>query len=248
MAATKIGSSPKRWLNESYLELLTANAIDDFDRGKIDEWEEIPLFEEGNAPTLSDDHDTGRQVRSLREYRQAVAEGFYPVTTHAISTVTGFFQPLEAVVGLLRKAKVPAESFIDEPRVGVSNVKLMPASVLQHPFEEVDTLARRPQVGTIYDLVEAGLAAITDVGTDFLRLEFHFGDEHRILNSIFEVMRADLDGDGIEDILVDIAVALSLGSFNYSALGILRRKGPDEPFSFELIELEAEPPQTDSDN
>jgi hypothetical protein len=47
-----------------------------------------------------------------------------------------------------------------------------------------------------------------------------------------ELLRADIDGDGIEEILIQYYTYAVGGTFGYGFVGTLHRSGPDAMFEF----------------
>jgi 5-methylcytosine-specific restriction endonuclease McrA len=99
-------------------------------------WSEVArLFDEplalpGSQP-LGLEHTDGRTraVRTTREYRDAIAQGFMPTCNAMAKFATLFDLPL-AVFTAMERAQPARVSFIREPRTGIIDLKYMPVSML----------------------------------------------------------------------------------------------------------------------
>ena len=131
-------------------------------------------------------------VRTTREYRRAMQQGCYASTTFAMKMESFFVLP-NAALGAMDRARPSRASFIREPRVGLVDLQFMPVSMLpsmtgEHDEDDCETLA---------DVVAKGNLIVTSSTSS--SISFEYGGMSRIL---FELMRADLDADGVEDVLI----------------------------------------------
>jgi len=139
-------------------------------------------------------HSDGRrrEIRTTREYRDAITQGFIPTCNAMVKLATLFDLPL-AVFTAMERAQPARVSFIREPRTGIIDLKYMPVSMLprgQISREDGDCK-------TLEEIQSNGDLKVVSSTSHSLHIEYnHFS---RI---IVEIMRADLDKDGIEDILV----------------------------------------------
>jgi hypothetical protein len=140
--------------------------------------------------------------------------------------IEGFFKNASAVFRAVAIAQPPERSFVSRPHVGICDVDLLPSSLLQglgarecFDNEWTPLIASRPTIG---DFLRRGEAAIVAVGSSYIRvrptdsLRTHFTDFICLETSIAEILRADLDGDGLEDILVAIHGRAVRGSHGHS--------------------------------
>jgi hypothetical protein len=208
--------------------MLSSLTIDDLTNQNIDDLELHPIFEEEAAIPLSNDNGDIRNVRTFREYKEAIRDGYFAVTTISIKAATGLLEPFGAIISLLKQASVPEESYIEAPRAGVTSLDLLPADILASNPDPADVSEQAQAGETVRDLVARGAAQIDNVGADFVSI-IH-GPFYNLLT---EVMRADLDGDGVEDLLVESAVHATGGTMGWTSLYIVRRRGPDSLFEVE---------------
>lgn len=156
-------------------------------------------------------HDrTERHVRTCREYRDATAAGYYAGNNFE-HKMSGFFVKTLGILESLGACRPSAKSYLSSPRIGICDVDLLPSMLLPilgdsgAPGHEIKQ--KHPTIG---DVVRAGEARIQGVGSDILDLDFH-GLSVRLR----EVLRSDLDGDGVEDLLIiEYAHAIG-GTFSY---------------------------------
>ncbi|WP_333649254.1 HNH endonuclease [Candidatus Binatus sp.] len=160
-----------------------------------------------------------RYVRTSREYRTAKAEGFQPYTNFELK-MAGFFELPCAVFTAVEKAQSSTKSFIREPRVGISDLRYVPVSLLPYLNTQPE-----PDCLTLDDVHAKG--ALTIRSTTSYSIEFEYGGMIRIL---VEIMRADLDGDGIEDILLWSYERVIGGSHSFVSVMTLARRSPEAIF------------------
>jgi 5-methylcytosine-specific restriction endonuclease McrA len=167
---------------------------------------------------VKDDGQT-RYVRTTREYRAATAEGFFPPNNFAFK-MAGFFVLPSAVLSAIEKAQPALNSFIRDPRVGVSDLRYVPSSLLPY-------LVSQPELdcATLEDVLAKGRLTIRS--TTSYSVEFEYSGMIRLL---VEVMRADLNGDGVEDILVWSYQGVIEGTHSLVSTMVLSRPSPEALF------------------
>ena len=128
---------------------------------------------------VSDDESEVR-VFTLREFQEATANGFYALSSFEMNVANQLFKRSLAVLHILRTAKLAERSFIDKPRVGLADISLLPAILL---FVTEDMTSDQNFAGqrmrlkgkSVQDMVSAGEAKVTDVGSDVLAIEYDHG-------------------------------------------------------------------------
>lgn len=164
-----------------------------------------------NGLMLSHDDGSSLHVRTVREYRRASEAGYFGLTTFAMK-MEAYFLTTSGVLTALAACRPSSRSFIRIPRVGLCDIELMPSSLLMRfgeEFEEDTALLEAHP--TIAELVRAEAAQVAWVSSSAISVEFS-----HMRTSLREILRADLDGDGIEDMLVArhlkaVSGTLSLG-------------------------------------
>lgn len=169
-----------------------------------------------------------RRVTTCLEHRVARSEGFYAFTTYAMK-MESFFNETCGILNALRSARTPELSYIREPRVGVHDLALVPVSVLSRMRDDPDLKAAALEGDTIQDWVDQGRVAIKAASPFSIHLEHEMG---QVLS---ELMRADFNADGLEDILVSSYEYAIGGSHSYGTVLKLGRLSPTGPFT--LLEV-----------
>jgi hypothetical protein len=168
------------------------------------------------------EHGDGRtrEIRTTREYRDAIAQGFVPTCNATASFAILFDLPL-AVFTAMERAQPARISFIREPRTGIIDLKYMPVSML--PLGE--TSREDGGCKTLEEVQSGGKLKVVS----FTSHSLHIEDEH-FSRIIVEIMRADLNDDGIEDILVYWRDSSLQGTYKNGGTFILTRRAADAPF------------------
>jgi len=171
----------------------------------------------------------GNQVRvySCSEFAHAKASGYYARTTYAMK-MESFFNQTCGTLDALARARTPERSYIANPRVGVLDLDLMPVSVLfALDPDRQESLVQAGNTGqTVQDWVDAGDVQIKRVSQYAIHWEFG-----GMRQALWEILRADFNDDGIEDLLYYSYGSAIGGTFGYGDVRFLTRRGSSEPFS-----------------
>lgn len=205
------------------IEFLDGIVVSEINKANVEDLLDRPIRLGTDLPAgLELVHKNGSTVavRTTREYRTAVQGGYYAPTTFGMKMEAFFKLPL-AVLTVIEHARPAERSFIREPRVGVVDLDLMPVSMLptmtgEHGERDCRTLAEVKAKGKLS--VES---------TSSHSIDFAYAGMSRML---VEVMRTDLDGDAIEDILLygyDRAIG---GTFGAGFTMALTRRSPSGLF------------------
>lgn len=194
--------------------------------GQIEEFLDRPVLMGGNpifSADFGDDTGSRMKVRTCREYRAALSAGFYARTTYDIKS-TAFLQTVNAVLAAAETMKVPHLSYIVKPFRGLPDLGLIPVEALPQvsPDDPVRVAGMAGQ--SFQDLLERGEIKILKISSYELSIEWHWGLLMR------EVCRADLDGDGIEDILCECYCWAPEGTLGFGWTSVISRKASNAPF------------------
>lgn len=172
-------------------------------------------------------NDSGSSIviRTCREYRSAIAAGFYGPTNFDIK-MGAFFRAADAVINAVAHAQIATVSFVSNPFVGVADLRLLPKTVLPRIGPDSDSELLLP-VNSLRELALRNEIQVRDVSSN--RLRFEWDSAGAVL---IELLRADLDGDGLEEVLIQHITYAVGGTLEFDSVGILRRLGPDEMFEF----------------
>jgi hypothetical protein len=191
-------------------------------RSEVDRLFDEPLALPGHPQPLDVEHADGRtrEIRTTREYRDAIAQGFIPTCNVMVKIATLFDLPL-AVFTAMERAQPARASFIREPRTGIIDLKHMPVFML--PMGQISQ--EDSDCKTLEEVQTNGNLKVISSTSHSLHIEYdHFS---RI---IVEIMRADLDEDGIEDILVYWYDSSLQGTYGDGGTFVLTRRTADAPF------------------
>jgi len=175
------------------------------------------------------------EVHTCHEWVEAVRDGYHALTTYDIKEET-FFKRIYALVVALAQAKIPKHRFISDLNVSIENFDLLPVTLLPAlSSDSLDELLRFKSAGVgIKDLVAQGRVKI--ISSSLLSLTLHYDSMGLSLN---EILRADLNDDGVEDLLVGSYEWAIEGTFGAGCTIALTRVGVDQPFTVaEDVELD----------
>jgi hypothetical protein len=173
-------------------------------------------------------NDSGRslKIRTCREYRGARAAGYYASTTFAMK-MEAFLISADAVLDAASRAQVPSISYVSNPSVGVADLQLLPKDVLPSIAPDDERRIAEITETSVGELARARKLQIVDVSSTRLRFEWEGAGV-----MLSELLRADLDGDGTEEILIQHYTYAVGGTFGHGAVGTLRRSGPNAIFDY----------------
>ncbi|PZM08255.1 hypothetical protein CPY51_29450 [Rhizobium tubonense] len=173
--------------------------------------------------TLTANSGETREVRTCREYDVAISEGFYAATNFDIK-MSSWFEHQSGLLRALQAASPPRESFISEPHVGILDLDLMPFSMFprREKSEEADEVN-----ATYQDKVDDGSIVIKRVRPNLFNIE----EAHGMGQQLIEVVRADFNGDGIEDILLFEYCYATHGTLGFGGIRMITRKSATGRFT-----------------
>jgi len=173
-------------------------------------------------------HDSGdkRAVRTCREWAAARTAGFYALTTYDIKE-EAFFKRAYSMIRAISLASVADTSFVDIGQVGLDSLDLLPVTLLPAlSSDDVEALAALDSQGaSIGDLMRTGEVNVVEAARNYLSLTYrHMGE------AFWAILRADLNSDGIEDMLVSTYEWATQGTFGAGHTAVLTRRGADQRF------------------
>lgn len=171
------------------------------------------------------DNSTIKQtVRNCKEYFEFTDKGYYPYTTYSIK-MSAFFERTCGLIQALKSASIPTLSYISESNVSITNFELMPLSIIDSFNPDTSELIESLPGKTFKDWIDEGRMTIIEKFEYGFHIEFE-GEGYMMI----EMIRADLNDDNIEDVLVfcyDYATEGTLG-FGYTTK--LTRTGVNKMF------------------
>lgn len=176
---------------------------------------------EGYGVEMTRPDYTTFMVYTCRQWKKAHAENAYSATTFDMA-MEGSFIHACGLLFELQKARQPAKSFVANPKLGLANLDLLPAEILNDYTDEPENERMRLRGLTLSKVVpREDIEEADDNG-----LTLTYGNFRQ---SFWEGARADFNGDGVEDILVFTggrAVGGTLGFSDYFFLTRTRPSGP----------------------
>lgn len=168
-------------------------------------------------------NEEGKQifVRTCREYEFAYEQGYLP-KNNAILKMSASFIQTSGLLKSLQSATLAQHSFISNPKVGIIDIELLPISLF--PLYKEDF--KSTEFDTTYQCkVREGELIVKGVSQNSLIIEGEAMGQRLI-----EVVRADFNNDGVEDILLfEYCYAIG-GTLGYGVHLILTRKSSDGKF------------------
>jgi hypothetical protein len=163
------------------------------------------------------------RASTCHEWENAQREQAYAATTYDMSMES----PLIHTCGLLfrlQTAKIPAKSFVANPKVTLADVRLLPAEMLNAVDEDQKRDQQSLRGLAVAQVVPA--KDITEVNEKALSLSY--GGLRQIF---WEAARADFDGKGLEEIFVFAGGRAEGGTMGYAENLILTRTVQSGPLS-----------------
>jgi hypothetical protein len=190
-------------------------------------------YQEGKLPAFS-----------CQEWAQARMLGLDSELNTYERTMESFFKDTCGFLYALKDAKPAKRSFIANPQVGLSNISLLPVTMLHtlsgdHVEGFDEATARKVRIS---QLVAKRKAKVLQRTASALALEYAFEPERKAYGyrmNFDERARADFDGDGIEDIFISSAWYVTEGTFRAYDYFLLTRRSPAAGFEIKKIELPA---------
>jgi hypothetical protein len=165
-------------------------------------------------------------VRTCREYRAARAAGYYAPTTFAIK-MEAFLSATDAILDAVAHAQIASVSYVSNPFIGVADLHLLSKDVLPRIGPGDDEAIVAIAEPSLRELSRARKLSVVDVSSTRLQFEWEYSGA-----VLAELLRADLDGDGAEEILIQYYTYAVGGTLGYGSIGLLRRPEPDSMFEY----------------
>ena len=165
--------------------------------------------------TIKNEKGEKIHVRTCREYDAALKHGYQPDSTFEIK-MSVWFEHQCGLLKALEMATAPHRSYISNPNVGIANLDLLPFAIFP---------AGRELDATYQEKIENEVIVVRAKNRNHLVTE-----GKGIRQSLKEVVRADFNNDGIEDILLFEYHHYIKGTLGNGGIIILTRKSMDGKF------------------
>ncbi len=176
-------------------------------------------------------------ISTCREYKSAITKGYYPSDNTQLK-VSFFLATASAVLEAASRARLAPISYIRSPRLGLANLNLLPAKMVPAWHLDGSETTSKPDTTTIQDLLDAK-SIYAHIHSD-KEVSIHCKDHVVILT---ELMRADFDDDGLEELLVKKYSYIEYAAFRSLSICLLRKVGPASIFEYQLWNSEIEAAQ-----
>ncbi len=161
-------------------------------------------------------------VRTCREYDSAIERGYYADTGFDVK-MSVWFKYQCGLLTALETAEIPRQSFISDPKVGIINLELLRFAIFPYNIAEILDWEEARDIKTTYqDMVDARVLKVKSADKHILRVE-----DEGMAQTMEEVVRADFNNDGIEDILVFEYHRAIGGTLGFGGIIMLTRKSID---------------------
>lgn len=159
------------------------------------------------------------EVRTCREYDAGLKSDYSPANNMQRKLASFFKYPC-ALLKALEIASVAEESFITDAEVGVMNVELLPFSLFPYIGESKTRQEFAKDLQTTYQQkIETGEMVVRERAEHVLKVE-----RAGMVQSLREIVRADFNNDGIEDVLLTAGHWVTQGTHSSYGIIVLTRK------------------------
>lgn len=202
--------------------------VESIDKDEIDALRDLPIRLGENdhidGVTLTKTRDDKVYVQTCREYDSARKRGYYPSSTFDI-TMASFFKFPCGLLNALEKANLPEDRFISDAKVSILNLELLPFEMFTDNLAEKSSWDERDLETTYQDKIDNQKLVVTEKNQNVLDIE-GFSMSQRLR----EIVRADFNNDGIEDVLAFEAHSVKKGTYRYAGIIVLTRKSMNGKF------------------
>lgn len=200
--------------------------------GLFDEPVHLHVEGAGGGLPYTDGKGSEMSVSTCREYKEAIAAGYYPRDNTTLK-LSFALATTSAILEAAWRAKLAPISYIRSPRMGLANLEMLPAILAPTWRNDGSEIVLQSDGATIQELVEAGVISVEIQSDAAISVEC---EDHGVILS--ELMRADLDGDGVEEILIKVHSYIKFATHRSLWIGLLCRKDAVSPFECQLWDSE----------
>lgn len=198
----------------------------------FDEPVDLHIEGAGGGLPYTDGRGSELSVSTCREYKEAIAAGYYPRDNTTLK-LSFTLATTSAILEAAWRAKLAPISYIRSPRMGLANLEMLPAKLAPTWRNDGSEIIQQSDSATIQEFVEAGVISVEIQSDTAVGIEC---EDHGVILS--ELMRADLDGDGVEEILIKVHSYIKFATHRSLWIGLLRRKDAVSPFECQLWDSE----------
>ncbi|WP_449545975.1 HNH endonuclease [Lelliottia amnigena] len=213
------------------LKISNEEEIEEIKQSEIEDLLDRVVYMGGNdhidGLELNNDEDDEVIVRTSRDYIEAIKNNYYAKTTYAMKMAT-YFEWQCGLFSAISVAVLPSISFIENPKVGILDLDLLPFHLFPDLSRGVDDDV--DMVETYQHHLDDGTLKVTQVKQSLLVVE-----SSAMGQRLIEVVRADFTGEGYDSILCFEYTWATHGTFGNGGIRILTRKSANS--IFEVVSL-----------
>ncbi len=203
--------------------------VESIAKDEIDTLRDLPIRLGENdhldGVTLTKTGDDTVHVRTCREYDSALQHDYYPSSNFDVK-MSFFFKHPCGLLNALEKASAPKKSFISDAKVGVVNLELLPFEMFRENLASKSSWDADRDLETTYQQkIDNQKLVVTEKSQNVLNVEgFGMGQ------MLKEMVRADFNDDGIEDVLLFEYHHVTKGTYADGGIIVLTRKSMNGKF------------------
>lgn len=198
--------------------------------------EPVDLHVQGRARGVrfTDGKGSEISISTCREYKEAVSARYYP-SDNTENKISFVLATTCAILEAASRARLASVSYIRSPRVGVTNFSMLSARLAPTRRADRSDIISLAGYTTIQELVEAGSISAEILSDTEVKIECQ--DQGVTLT---ELMRADFDEDGVEELLIKEHFYIKSCSLRSLSVSLLSKKDPVLPLEYESREARIE--------
>ena len=203
--------------------------VKSIDKDKIDALRDLPirlgLNDHIDGVTLTKTRDDKVYVRTCREYENARKQGYHPNSNFDFK-MSFFFKYPCGLLNALEKANLPEDRFISDAKVGIVKLELLPFEIFPKNIASKSRWDAGRDLETTYQQkIDNQELVITEKSQNVLHVE-----GFDMVQTLEEIVRADFNNDGIEDVLLFESHHIKRATFADAGIIVLTRKSMDGKF------------------
>lgn len=198
-------------------------------KDKIDTLRDLPirlgLNDHIDGVKLTKKKDDTVYVRTCREYDEARKRGYYPNSNFDYKMSFFFMYPC-GLFNALEKASVPKQNFISDAKVSILNLELLPFQIFAENLAGQSSWDAPRDLETTYQQkIDNQELVVMEKRQNVLHVE-----GSGMGQTLKEMVRADFNNDGIEDVLLFEHNYVKKATFASAGIIVLTRKSMNGKF------------------
>jgi len=183
---------------------------------------------------FTDGKGAEKSIRTCREYRSVIEAGFYPSDNTELK-ISFDLAATSAMLEAASCAKLAPISYIRSPRLGLTNLNLLPARLAPTWRLDGSEIISKQDATTIQEFLDTRSISAQIHSNTQVSIEC---EDHGV--TLTELMRADFDDDGVEEILFKSHFYIKFATFRSLSIGLLRKRDLVSMFEYQSWNSEIE--------